>query len=103
MSGPADGFPITSSSLPPDPSVLAPTPASRRKIVFRLLGLLVSGVALYLVLPGLLKLFGSLPQLEAVFPAWFVPIFVLMLLGIALSLAVRRAEEWIAPWKATEE
>jgi NitT/TauT family transport system permease protein len=33
----------------------------------------------------------------------FVPIFVLMLLGIALSLAVRRAEEWIAPWKATEE
>jgi ABC-type nitrate/sulfonate/bicarbonate transport system permease component len=33
----------------------------------------------------------------------FVPIFVLMLLGIALSFAVRRAEEWIAPWKATEE
>ena len=33
----------------------------------------------------------------------FVPIFVLMLLGIGLSLAVRRAEEWIAPWKATEE
>ena len=33
----------------------------------------------------------------------FVPIFVLMLLGITLSLAVRRAEEWIAPWKATEE
>jgi len=33
----------------------------------------------------------------------FVPILVLMLLGIALSFAVRRAEEWIAPWKATEE
>jgi ABC-type nitrate/sulfonate/bicarbonate transport system permease component len=33
----------------------------------------------------------------------FVPIFVLMLLGIGLSLAVRRAEEWIAPWNATEE
>jgi ABC-type nitrate/sulfonate/bicarbonate transport system permease component len=33
----------------------------------------------------------------------FVPIFVLMLLGITLSLAVRRAEEWIAPWKTTEE
>jgi uncharacterized protein (TIRG00374 family) len=41
------------------------------------LGLLVSGVALYLVLPGLLTLFGSLPKLEAVFPAWFVPIFAL--------------------------
>lgn len=35
--------------------------------------------------------------------AMFVPIFVLMLLGIALSLAVRRAEEWIAPWKTMEE
>jgi ABC-type nitrate/sulfonate/bicarbonate transport system permease component len=33
----------------------------------------------------------------------FVPIFVLMLLGIVLSFAVRRAEEWIAPWKTTEE
>jgi len=33
----------------------------------------------------------------------FVPIFVLMLLGIGLSFAVRRAEEWIAPWKAMEE
>jgi NitT/TauT family transport system permease protein len=33
----------------------------------------------------------------------FVPILVLMLLGIILSLAVRRAEEWIAPWKTTEE
>jgi NitT/TauT family transport system permease protein len=33
----------------------------------------------------------------------FVPIFVLMLLGIGLSIAVRRAEEWIAPWKTTEE
>jgi uncharacterized protein (TIRG00374 family) len=39
--------------------------------------LVVSAVGLYLVLPGLLKLFGSLPQLEAVFPAWFAPIFVL--------------------------
>jgi len=39
--------------------------------------LLVTGLAFYLVLPGLIAMFGSLPQLEAVFPAWFVPIFVL--------------------------
>lgn len=32
----------------------------------------------------------------------FVPIFVLMLLGIALSIAVRRLEDWVAPWKATQ-
>ena len=43
----------------------------------RVLVLVVTGVALYLVLPGLIVMFGSLPQLEAVFPAWFVPIFVL--------------------------
>ena len=39
--------------------------------------LVVTGVALYLVLPGLIVMFGSLPQLEDVFPAWFVPIFLL--------------------------
>ena len=33
----------------------------------------------------------------------FVPIFVLMLLGVTLSTAVRRAEQWIAPWRYTEE
>jgi NitT/TauT family transport system permease protein len=32
----------------------------------------------------------------------FVPIFVLMFLGVMLSALLRRAEEWIAPWKATE-
>ena len=33
----------------------------------------------------------------------FVPIIVLMLLGVTLSIAVRRAEQWIAPWRHTEE
>ena len=50
---------------------------SRGKIIMRVLMLVVTGVALYLVLPGLIVMFGSLPQLEGVFPAWFVPIFVL--------------------------
>ena len=48
---------------------------ARSRAVLRLLMLIVTGVALYLVLPGLIAMFGSLPQLEAVFPAWFVPIF----------------------------
>jgi uncharacterized protein (TIRG00374 family) len=50
---------------------------ARRKVVVRILMLLVTGLAFYLVLPGLIAMFGSLPQIEAVFPAWFVPIFVL--------------------------
>ena len=32
----------------------------------------------------------------------FVPIFLLMVLGITLTSIVRRAEVWIAPWKETE-
>ncbi len=50
---------------------------ARRRIIVRILMLLVTGLAFYLVLPGLVAMFGSLPQLEAVFPAWFVPIFLL--------------------------
>jgi uncharacterized protein (TIRG00374 family) len=50
---------------------------ARRKLIVRLLMLVVTGFALYLVLPGLIAMFGTLPQLEAVFPAWFVPIFAL--------------------------
>lgn len=33
----------------------------------------------------------------------FVPIFVLMLLGVTLTIGVRRLEKWIAPWRYTEE
>jgi ABC-type nitrate/sulfonate/bicarbonate transport system permease component len=34
--------------------------------------------------------------------AMFVPILVLMVLGIILTFGVRRLEEWIAPWKRSE-
>jgi NitT/TauT family transport system permease protein len=33
----------------------------------------------------------------------FVPIFVLMFLGVTLSQAVKHLEQWIAPWRYTEE
>jgi hypothetical protein len=54
-----------------------PTLPRGRKLVGRALMLVVTGVALYVVAPSLIATFGSLPQLETVFPAWFVPIFVL--------------------------
>ncbi|HXY92964.1 MAG TPA: lysylphosphatidylglycerol synthase transmembrane domain-containing protein [Acidimicrobiia bacterium] len=38
--------------------------------------LLVTAVSLYVVAPSLIATFGSLPQLDRVFPAWFVLIFV---------------------------
>jgi uncharacterized protein (TIRG00374 family) len=50
---------------------------TRRSVVLRVLLLLVTLVAFYLVLPSLIELFGDLPRLRTVFPAWFVPIFVL--------------------------
>jgi uncharacterized protein (TIRG00374 family) len=56
--------------------------------------LLITGVSLYVVAPSLIATFGSLPQLEGVFPAWFVPIglleglaFVCMWLLIRAALA----------------
>jgi uncharacterized protein (TIRG00374 family) len=39
--------------------------------------LVVTGVSLYVVAPSLIATFGSLPELESVFPAWFAPIFLL--------------------------
>jgi uncharacterized protein (TIRG00374 family) len=43
--------------------------------------LVVTGVALYIVAPSLIATFGSLPQLEGVFPAWFVVIGALEVLA----------------------
>ena len=63
---------------------------ARRRIALRLLLLAVTAIALYLVLPGLIAMFGSLPQLEAVFPAWFVPIFVLEAAAFACIWALMR-------------
>ena len=63
---------------------------ARSRVVFRLLMLVVTGVALYLVLPGLIVMFGSLPQLEDVFPAWFVPIFLLESAAFACMWALMR-------------
>ncbi len=59
---------------------------SRRRIVMRVLLLVVTGFAFYLVLPGLIVMFGSLPQLEGVFPLWFVPIFVLEALAFCVHV-----------------
>ena len=63
---------------------------ARSHVILRLLMLVVTAVALYLVLPGLIAMFGSLPQLEAVFPAWFVPIFVLEAAAFACIWALMR-------------
>ena len=68
----------------------APQGHARRRIALRLLLLAVTAIALYLVLPGLIAMFGSLPQLEAVFPAWFVPIFVLEAAAFACIWALMR-------------
>jgi len=32
----------------------------------------------------------------------FVPIIVLMFLGVTLTAAARKAEQWFAPWKTSE-
>jgi uncharacterized protein (TIRG00374 family) len=56
----------------------AQTPAvSRRRIVWRAIFLVLTLVAFYFVLPGLLATFDALPRLRDVYPAWFVVVLVL--------------------------
>jgi len=72
------------------PAIVDAGTHSRARVVVRVLMLLVTVVAFYLVLPGLIAMFGSLPQLEAVFPAWFLPIFVLEAAAFACIWALMR-------------
>ena len=60
--------------------------------------LLVTVVAFYFVLPGLIATFGSLPQLQAVFPAWFVPILLLETAAFASSWMLMRIALRTSAW-----
>jgi uncharacterized protein (TIRG00374 family) len=50
---------------------------NRRRVAGRIAFLLVTLVAFYFVMPGLLATFDAVPRLRAVFPAWFVVVAVL--------------------------
>jgi uncharacterized protein (TIRG00374 family) len=60
--------------------------------------LVVTGVALYIVAPSLIATFGSLPQLQTVFPAWFVPIFLLEALAFVCSWQLIRVALGTDAW-----
>lgn len=74
------------------------TGGNRRRIVGRVVLLLAFAVSLYLVAPGLLALFGSVPRLRDVFPAWFVAIAVLEALAFVciweLTRVALRTKAW---------
>jgi uncharacterized protein (TIRG00374 family) len=50
---------------------------TRRRLIGRIAFLVVTLIAFYFVLPGLLATFNALPRLRDVFPAWFVVVLVL--------------------------
>ena len=52
--------------------------------------LAVTAVSLYIVFPGLVDLWGSIPRLRSVFPLWFVPILVLEGLAFVSMWALLR-------------
>src|SRR5450755_2908088 len=60
-----------------------PGGSNRRRTIGRIVLLLAFAVSLYLVAPGLLALFGKIPQLRAIFPAWFLAVGVLEGLAFA--------------------
>ena len=53
--------------------------------------LLITGVSLYIVAPSLIATFGSLPQLQGVFPAWFALIGALEALAFVCIWELVRA------------
>jgi hypothetical protein len=57
--------------------------SNRRRTIGRIVLLGAFAVSLYLVAPGLLALFGKIPQLREVFPAWFFAVGVLEALAFA--------------------
>ena len=56
---------------------------NRRRTIGRVVRLAVFAISLYLVAPGLLALFGKIPQLRDIFPAWFLAVGVLEGLAFA--------------------
>ena len=57
--------------------------SGRRRTIGRIVLLLAFAISLYLVAPGLLALFGKIPQLRDIFPAWFLAVGVLETLAFA--------------------
>ena len=57
--------------------VTATTQHLRRRLVGRIAFLVITLIAFYFVLPGLLATFDALPRLRDVYPAWFVVVLVL--------------------------
>ncbi|MGZ8734124.1 MAG: lysylphosphatidylglycerol synthase transmembrane domain-containing protein [Acidimicrobiia bacterium] len=57
--------------------------SSWRRTIGRVVLLAAFAVSLYLVAPGLLALFGTIPQLRDVFPVWFLAVAVLEALAFA--------------------
>ncbi|HZJ26988.1 MAG TPA: YbhN family protein [Acidimicrobiia bacterium] len=75
-----------------------PAMPSRRRIVGRIVMVALFGISLYLVAPGLLAAFGSLPRLRDVFPVWFIAVALLQVLAFVsiweLTRVALKAEEW---------
>lgn len=61
-----------------------------RQVGRRILMLLAAGVALHIVAPGLLAVFGSFSQLKRIEPAWFVAMGVAELLSLAGAWGLMR-------------
>jgi uncharacterized protein (TIRG00374 family) len=70
----------------------------KRKVVVRVLGLAVTAVAFYVVLPRLIDLFGAIPQLGSVSPVWFVVIFVFEALAFVCAWELVRIALHTKDW-----
>jgi hypothetical protein len=73
-----------------DAATLPVTRPSRRKIVWRLLFLLVSAIALYGLLPQLLDVWAEIPKLRDLNPIWFLATFLLEIASFVCQWSLTR-------------
>lgn len=69
-----------------------------RAIVFRIVALVVAGLALYGVTPALVAVFGSLDEVGEIHPAWWIVVVATQAAGIACLCALQRQAIGMRRW-----
>src|ERR1035438_6745498 len=62
----------------------------RRSAVGRVIAFVITGVALYVVLPGLVRVVSAWPRLATLAPAWLLVMLVAEIASFACSLSLQR-------------
>jgi uncharacterized protein (TIRG00374 family) len=65
-------------------------PPTKRAVIKRIAAIVVTGLAIYLVLPGLARLFGAWPRLSSLSPLWFTVALLAEAASFACNFGLQR-------------